>query len=187
MRARIGFAAVWIATTATGIAISWTGVGGAVRGTALDSPELAAEVPVRQGRPPALSSTAAPVRSPTPTPSKTGPGRGAEAGAEAGDEAGTGAGTGAGNAPRGERSASKKPSRAPDEKVRTYTVKSGRVVLALSGDAARLVSATPDNGFRAKVWEQDKWLRVDLTDDVHGSAVFAKWNGHPPIIQVYEY
>lgn len=179
MRARIGFAAVWIATTATGIAISWTGVGGAVRGTALDTPDLAAEVPVRQGRPPALSSTAAPVTSASPTPSKTSPGTGAEAGDETGTEAGA--------VPRGERSPSQKPSRAPDEKVRTYTVKSGRVVLALSGDAARLVSATPDNGFRAKVWEQDKWLRVDLTDDVHGSAVFAKWNGHPPIIQVYEY
>ncbi|TDC94229.1 hypothetical protein [Actinomadura sp. 7K507] len=174
MRARIGFTAVWVATTAAGIAISWTGVGGAVRGTALGTPDVAAEVPVLQGRPPAgpsagSSAEASPSASPSASPGRSGA-----------DAAPT-------PTPEGERPAAPEASRKPGEKVRTYTVKSGRVVLALSGDAARLVSATPDDGFQAKVWKQSKWLRVDLTDDVHGSAVFAKWNGHPPLIQVYEY
>lgn len=172
MRARIGFLAVWVATTVTGMVISWAGVGDAVRGTTLAGPDLAAEVPVRQGRPPVPApSSGEPAPSPSPSSSSPRPGSG-------------GASTAA---PGGGRSASPKPSQAPGETVRTYTVKSGRVVLALSDDEARLVSATPDDGFRAKVWLQSKWLRVDLTDDVHGSAVFAKWNGHPPIIQVYEY
>ncbi|TDC44811.1 hypothetical protein E1281_32540 [Actinomadura sp. KC345] len=172
MRARIGFTAVWAATTAAGIAISWTGVGGAVRGTALGSPDLAAEVPVLEGRPPAGPSAGASAEdSPSALPSPS------RSGADAAPTA----------TPEGERPASPEVSRKPGEKTRTYTVKSGSVVLALSDDAARLVSATPGDGFRAKVWRQSKWLRVDLTDDVHGSAVFAKWNGHPPIIQVYEY
>ncbi|MGP4023431.1 hypothetical protein [Actinomadura sp. 3N407] len=175
MRARIGFLAVWVATTVTGMVISWAGVGDAVRGTVVAGPDLAAQVPVRQGRPPApgpsSGASGEPAPSPSPTSSSPGPGSG-------------GASTAA---PGGARSASPKPSHAPGERVRTYTVKSGRVVLALSDDEARLVSATPDDGFRAKVWRQSKWLRVDLTDDVHGSAVFAKWNGHAPIIQVYEY
>ncbi|TDC68648.1 hypothetical protein E1200_10940 [Actinomadura sp. GC306] len=158
------------------MAISWAGVSGALRGTAEATPDLAAEVPVRQGRPPspgssaapsASSTTAAPSAAPSASPSRPAASRSA--------------------APGAGRSPEPRTSRRPDERVRTYTVKSGRVVLALSDESARLVSATPDDGFQAKVWRQEKWLRVDLTDDVHGSAVFATWHDGAVRVQVYEY
>ena len=171
MRARIGFIAVWVATTAAGIGISWAGVGDALRGTALPTQDLAAGVPVHEGRPPASDPSREPVsfgaRSASPTaapPTRTPVAR-----------------------PTGERPSAKPSTPRPDGNVRTYVVKSGSVVLSLSADSARLVSATPDNGFQAKVWRQEKWLRVDLTDGVKGSAVFAQWNGHAPLVQVYEY
>ncbi|WP_157963527.1 superantigen-like protein SSL4 [Actinocorallia populi] len=179
MQGRIGFIAVWVATTAAGMAISWAGVGDALRGTALPTQDLAAKVPVHEGRPPAsepagtpvpvlsaVATEAPPTRKPAPRPTpKSTP------------------------KPSSERPTprpSAPPSTAQGD-VRTYVVKSGRVVLALSADSARLVSATPNSGFQAKVWRQDQWLRVDLTDGVKGSAVFAKWNGHAPLVQVYEY
>ncbi|HEY8481622.1 MAG TPA: hypothetical protein VIL71_17490, partial [Spirillospora sp.] len=60
MGSRVGFMAVWTATTLTGMAISWTGVGGAMRGTAEAVPDSAAEVPVLQGRPPSAGPSASP-------------------------------------------------------------------------------------------------------------------------------
>ncbi|TDE36887.1 hypothetical protein [Actinomadura sp. 6K520] len=176
MRGRVGFIAVWTATTLTGMAISWAGVSGALRGTAEATPDLAAEVPVRHGRPPVSGPSAAPsATSGEPSPS---------ASASASPSRPGGSPTAA---PGGGRSPYPETSRRPDERVRTYTVKSGRVVLALSDESARLVSATPDDGFQAKVWRQEKWLRVDLTDDVHGSAVFATWHDGAVRVQVYEY
>ncbi|MFI0354467.1 hypothetical protein [Actinomadura sp. 9N407] len=172
MRVRIGFLAAWIATTAAGMAISWAGVGDAMRGTALATPDLAAEAPVRQGRPPTSGPSPEPTTSSEPDPSSSpSPAR-----SEPGDRSTT--------KPTARRSAS---PRAPSGRVRTYVVKSGRVVLEMSADSARLVSASPNSGFQAKVWRNDEWLRVDLTDGVHGSAVFATWNGHPPMVQIYEY
>ncbi|GAA2143251.1 hypothetical protein [Actinomadura napierensis] len=167
MRVRFRFTAVWIATTAAGIAISWAGVGHALRGTTLPAPDLAANVPVQRGRPPAPPSTAspsAPASAPRRSVSPT-----ASAGA------------------RGTAPTSPSASPSASGKVRTYVVRSGRVVLSLTSASARLVSAVPDSGFEAKTWRKAGWLRVDLTDGAHGSAVFATWNGHPPIVQVYEY
>lgn len=162
MRARIIFVAVWLATTAAGIAISWAGVGDALRGTALPTRDVAAEVPVREGRPPTQTPTPAPsttreTQRPRPRTSTT-PGR---------------------------SPAATQPS--PSGRVRTYTVKSGRVVVSLGTDSARLISAMPISGFQVKTWRNAEWLRVDLTDGTHGSAVFVTWNGHPPLVQVYEY
>jgi hypothetical protein len=71
--------------------------------------------------------------------------------------------------------------------VRVVIVRSGRVVLELSPAGARLVSASPNPGVRSQVWHQTTWLRVELTDGTHGSSVIASWNGHPPLIQTYEY
>ncbi|ROO90569.1 hypothetical protein EDD29_8300 [Actinocorallia herbida] len=186
MRVRLGFLAVWTATTAAGVGITWVGVGDAMRGTALPVPDAAAEVPVIQGRPP--SATADPVRDPaasTPSPTRSS--------ARPWPKAST---PGPGPAkptkpvkPTVQQSPTSRPepSPAPQGEVRTYVVASGRVVLSFTEDAAKLVSATPDSGFEVKVWKQTEWLRVDLTDGVRGSAVFATWNGHPPLVEVYEY
>ncbi|MDX6741992.1 hypothetical protein [Actinocorallia sp. A-T 12471] len=180
MRVRLGFLAVWTATTAAGVGITWVGVGDAMRGTALPVPDAAASVPVFQGRPPTATPeaaatiplTPAPTRPPRPTPKTSTPK------------------TQTPEPPkptRPEQPPSPKPSPAPQGEVRTYVVASGRVVLSFTEDSAKLVSATPDSGFEVKVWRQTEWLRVDLTDGVRGSAVFATWNGHPPMVEVYEY
>ncbi|WP_030170943.1 hypothetical protein [Spirillospora albida] len=166
MRSRILFVAVWLATTAAGIAISWAGVGDALRGTVLPTRDLAADVPVREGRPP--TATPVPERTPERTPATARETRRPSPSASPG-----GGGT------------AKPP--APSGKVRAYTVKSGRVVLSIGTDSARLVSAMPNSGFQVKTWRNTAWLRVDLTDGTHGSAVFVTWNGHPPLVEVYEY
>ncbi|WP_067488990.1 hypothetical protein [Actinomadura hibisca] len=185
MRSKVGFAAVWVITTAAGVAISWTGVSDAVRSTAATSPELSAGIPVHQGRPPSVS--AAPAPSPgrsrpagTPSPRRTSaspspstsPKRTAPAGAPS-------AGTPAGGAPSGGASAG--------EQIRTYTVRHGRVTLAIGRTSARLISTSPASGYKATVWRKSNWLRVDLADGQHGSAVFATWHAHAPLVEIYEY
>ncbi|MGI5165934.1 hypothetical protein ACQEU3_16385 [Spirillospora sp. CA-253888] len=181
MRSKAGFAAVWIVTTAAGVAISWAGVGDAVRSTASTTPELSAGIPVHQGRQPAMSpastpppekpqvtavpSTRRPSHSPTPkqTPTSGAPTAGAPTS----------------KAPSGKAS--------PGEEIRTYTVRHGRVTLAIGPDSARLVSTSPDSGYTAKVWRRSTWLRVDLTNGPHGSAVFVTWHSHAPLVEFHEY
>ncbi|WP_019631649.1 hypothetical protein [Actinomadura atramentaria] len=167
MRIKFRFIAVWTCVTAAGMAISWAGVGNAIRGTGLSALDLAAEAPGVQGGAAVAPSATVPVTSPsarTPPPVRTSPT--------------------ATRAPRERRTHA--PTR-PAEDLRTYTVKSGRVVLAFNSRTARYVSATPNGNFEVKVWRQSTWLRVDITDGTHGSAVFATWNGHPPIAETYEY
>lgn len=176
---------MWTATTAAGVGITWVGVGDALRGTAWAVPDVAAQVPVLQGRPPSLE--------PTGTPTHTAEERPATGVAGTSPSPTRPPSTSGTTAPSTGKPAQPKPSPAPSSApaetgaVRTYVVVSGSVVLSLGKESARLVSATPDNGFEVKVWEQTAWLRVDLTDGVHGSAVFARWNGHPPLVEVYEY
>ncbi|WP_026402595.1 MULTISPECIES: hypothetical protein [Actinomadura] len=162
---RIRFATAWCTATLAGLAVSWWGVQHAVGGTALGDAPVAA-VPVRTGRPPAPPD--APASAPatretlSPAPSRTAASRSATAAA------------GRSAAPSGGR-------------TRTFALKSGRVVLEVREHGARLVSASPEQGFEVREWRQVEWLRVDLTDGEHGSAVFATWNGHPTLVQVYEY
>ncbi|MFV2179660.1 hypothetical protein ACFHW2_21875 [Actinomadura sp. LOL_016] len=157
---RIRFAAAWCTATLAGLAVSWWGVQHAVGGTALGDAPVAA-VPARTGRPPAPETSPAPTPAQretlTPSPSAT---------------------------PTAERS-SAPPS--PAGRSRTYAVRSGRVVLDVREHGARLVSASPEQGFEVREWRQDTWLRVELTDGEHGSAVIATWHDHPTLVQVYEY
>lgn len=170
MKVPFRFMLVWGAVTATGMAISWAGVGDALRGTVLASPDLTAGLPVATGRPPTPPTSAAdsapPVRATAPASSPSPSSRRTPARA----------------------TASASPSAGPpDGKRRTYDVRSGRVVLAVGPRSAELVSAAPDNGFQTKVWRKSTWIRVELTDGTHGSAVIASWNDHPTIVQIYEY
>jgi len=70
--------------------------------------------------------------------------------------------------------------------VRSFTTKGGRAALALSA-AAKLVSATPVQGFRTTVTSEPYWLRVDFTDGKHTSSIIASWYLHAPTVQIYEY
>lgn len=163
------FIATWVAVTAAGMAISWAGVGDALRGTVVESPDLATGIPVETGRPVALPPATADSRPPAVRPSRD---RSTPAPSAAPSK-------------RAARPAA--PAASPGERIQTYVVKSGRVVYALNSKTTRLVSATPNAGFQTKVWRTSTWIRVDLTDGTHGSTVIAVWNGHPPIVQVSEF
>ncbi|MBE1533666.1 hypothetical protein [Actinomadura algeriensis] len=165
---RIRFATAWCTATLAGLTVSWWGVQHAVGGTALgDAP--AAAVPARTGRPPApTDAPASPAKRETlsPSPDRTSASPSAT--------------------PTAGRSTAP-PAASSGGRLRTFTLKSGRVVLEVHAHGARLVSASPERGFTVREWRREEWLRVDLTDGEHGSAVFATWNGHPTLVQVHEY
>ncbi|NRQ33005.1 hypothetical protein HII36_14310 [Nonomuraea sp. NN258] len=56
--------------------------------------------------------------------------------------------------------------------VKVVTVKGGEVAFEIGSTGCRLVSATPNSGYTAKVTRNDGWIRVDLINGEHGSAVF---------------
>lgn len=72
--------------------------------------------------------------------------------------------------------------------VRGWTLRGGRVVLALGPSTATLVSAVPNAGWRMQVWPEDGWLRVTFTLASGGAAstLFCTWNGHAPAVESYE-
>jgi hypothetical protein len=76
----------------------------------------------------------------------------------------------------------------PSATVHGYTLRGGRVVLALGPTAATLVSAVPNSGWKMQVWPEQGWLRVTFTSASGGSAstVISTWNGHAPSVQTYE-
>ena len=83
-------------------------------------------------------------------------------------------------------SASAKAKASPSTREHTYVVRGGRVVLAMTDTAARLVSATPNPGYAVQSWRGDQWLRVDFSKEDHTSSVIAAWNGHAPTVQSAE-
>jgi hypothetical protein len=94
--------------------------------------------------------------------------------------------------PDGESSTVAVPSKTPSASIvpttqdRTYVVKGGRVVLAVTPTMARLVSATPNPGYEVRTWHAGGWLRVDFTNGEREASLFATWNGHPPTVEVVD-
>lgn len=60
----------------------------------------------------------------------------------------------------------------PRGDVKVVTVKGGEVAFTIGAAGCGLVSATPNSGYTAKVSKNDGWIRVDLVQAEHGSAVF---------------
>ncbi|MFF5209240.1 hypothetical protein [Streptosporangium sp. NPDC000396] len=58
------------------------------------------------------------------------------------------------------------------EDVRVVRVKGGSASFVIEGGACRLVTAAPNAGYETKVSQADGWIRVDLVQGGHGSAVF---------------
>ncbi|CAG6393312.1 conserved exported hypothetical protein [Actinacidiphila cocklensis] len=154
---------VWALTTAAAATLSWFGVHSVLRGTAYDPPR-------------ALPVTAPTVGSPTSRPSPPAP------------PPTTRATSSRSARPHVPASASTSPSTSGGGDVHGYTMRGGRVVLALGPAAATLVSAVPNSGWKMQVWPEDGWLRVTFTSASGGAAstVFCTWNGHPPSVQAYE-
>ncbi|MFE0150557.1 hypothetical protein ACFWY5_25635 [Nonomuraea sp. NPDC059007] len=76
----------------------------------------------------------------------------------------------ASSTPTPRRTAKKTPK--PRGDVRVVTVKGGEVAFTIGAAGCGLVSATPNSGYTAKVSKNDGWIRVDLVQAEHGSAVF---------------
>lgn len=76
---------------------------------------------------------------------------------------------------------------APAAHDHTYVTRGGRVVLALTPDTVKLVSATPSPGYEVRTWHGSGWLRVEFMGGRHGtgSGVMATWNGHAPDVMVH--
>ncbi|GAA5163060.1 hypothetical protein [Amycolatopsis dongchuanensis] len=150
--------AAWAAATALGMAMSWFGVHSVLSADASgDAPQaipVTAPTPSPTLAPPTSTTTRS--SSPPPTSSTT-------------------------------RTTTSTPppvtSSSAAGDVRAYQLTGGRVVLELGATSAKLVSATPAEGWQVQAWQADGWLRVDFRRDGTTSSCFVTWNGHPPSVQ----
>lgn len=184
----------WLAATAVAVAVSWT-----VIRDATGPQTSAAPVPVIPvtGTPPpdpgaGGASRLAPAATSTTAPS---PGRSASTPAPTGSSpASTGTSPAARPTP-GPSSAGADPAAAdpgpdgtaPGPGVHSYRVTGGQVVLRFDAQQAELISAAPADGYQARSWRADGWLRIDFSGQAGTSSVFVTWNGHPPAIRAVEY
>lgn len=78
------------------------------------------------------------------------------------------------------------PTSAPATRDHTYATRGGRVVLAFTPTAAKLVSAVPNPGYEVSTWHGPGWLRVEFMGGKHAAAsgVLVTWNGHAPDVMV---
>ena len=165
----------WLAATSGAVALSWFGVHSVLTGTAYDPPRaLPVTGNARQptdgtsSSDPVTSSTSRPKPSATSNPSTTPSGNASAANTPASPA----------------KSPRSSPSRAGE--VRSYSLQGGRVALELGPTWAKLVSATPNDGYQMQVWEEAEWIRVDFSTATHTSSLFCTWNGHPPAVQTVE-
>ncbi|MCD9195093.1 hypothetical protein LUZ64_28295 [Streptomyces albireticuli] len=178
MRRGMMRALLWALATTVAMAVSWYGVRTVLAGTAYEPPRAlpisgaaAPTTAVPATRAPAPTPSAPPSRpvgtEPPPTPRVSPPSPSAP-------EPDSG---GSAEAPSPERGAGE---------VKSFQVRGGRAVFDLGESAATLVSATPDEGWRMRVWKQTAWIRVDFVAGERTTSVFVTWNGHPPHVRTVE-
>ncbi|MEV2243716.1 hypothetical protein [Streptomyces sp. NPDC049970] len=173
-------AVAWSLATGAAVTLSWWGVHTVMSGTAYDPPRaVPISVGARGGQAtgePVSSSTHRSLPSPSPSPTAT----------------------------RASPPASPRPSRQPSSRppatapgparssaaagdVKSYPTRGGRVVLELTDHEAKLVSATPEQGWSMQVWTNPEWIRVDFSDGAGATvSVFCTWNGHPPTVETVD-
>lgn len=180
MRRGLVHALAWLLATGAAVTLSWWGVHTVMAGTAYDPPRavpLAVGARAEQGtREPVSSSTQRP---PPPSPS---PSRSSHSSHSSPKATST-------PAPRTTRPpASRKPSVPPSAaagEVKSYRTDGGRVAFELGSGSAKLVSATPAQGWSMRVWTNTTWIRVDFSDETGATySVFCTWNDHQPQVQV---
>ncbi|MFJ8039517.1 hypothetical protein ACIRBX_03255 [Kitasatospora sp. NPDC096147] len=183
----------WLAATAAAAAISWAGVNLVLREAVFGPPD-AVFVPARPG---AIAGALPPVSTPAAARStgRATPAPGATVGLVPSGPVPSGAAPttpSASRSPRATAGVTTTPSAPPPAAApegadsRGYTVRGGRVALALGRDSATLISASPGPGWAVQTWRTETWLRVDFTKDGRTSSVFATWNGHAPLVETYE-
>jgi hypothetical protein len=166
MRRAVLYLALWAGATGLAVTLSWLGVRAVLRGAVFDQPGA---IPV-----------VGPVIHASPAPPTTG---------------GTPGATPTVRPPRRTPRSALRPSSAPASpsaasrpaNVRSFTSRGGRAAFSLTSGAARLVSATPAQGYGTKVTPGTGWLRVDFAAGDRTSSIIASWYQHAPTVQIYEY
>ncbi|WP_406450392.1 hypothetical protein OG782_12775 [Streptomyces sp. NBC_00876] len=170
-------ALAWSLATGAAVTLSWWGVHTVMAGTAYDPPRA---VPIAGARGDGdaagtlASSTHRPKASPSKSPRAT-----------------------PRTAPKPSPTRSRTPSHTPagtprptatataSGTVRSYGTDGGRIVFELGTDSAKLVSATPEQGWSVQVWTNTTWIRVNFAqDDGATVSVFCTWNDHPPQVEI---
>ncbi|MFD0891421.1 hypothetical protein ACFQ08_43315, partial [Streptosporangium algeriense] len=77
------------------------------------------------------------------------------------------------------------PHLAAEGGTKTVSAKNGSVVFSIEGGVCRVVSANPNAGYEAQVTQAEGWVRVDLVQGQHGSAVYCV--GRESRTDVWEY
>ncbi|MEU9204151.1 hypothetical protein [Streptomyces sp. NPDC048332] len=174
-------ALAWSLATGAAVTLSWWGVHTVMAGTAYDPPRA---VPIEAGAGGGRDSSenlSSSTHRPEPAPSRS-PSAPPRA-------------TASSAAPEPSVTASRSPSRTPagtprptataSGTARSYQTDGGRIVFELGSDSAKLVSATPEQGWSVQVWTNTTWIRVNFTrDDSTTVSVFCTWNDHPPQVEI---
>lgn len=157
MRRTTKYIALWVGATALTVMLSWLGVRSVLHTAVFEQPTAVGAVRRTDGTP--ASSSASPTASASASiaPTGTPPAQSTGGRAVAGDPA-----------------------------IRSVEVRGGRAVFSVGGDSARLVSATPESGYRTEVSRNLGWIRVDFVSGQGWSSVIASWYRHKPTIEVYE-
>ncbi|MEZ0073896.1 hypothetical protein [Planotetraspora sp. GP83] len=209
MRRCVGYTLAWCGATALAVGVSWLGVRDVLRSTVLDEAPLAPVVAVAGAVAPTVTA-AVPLMGPAPhrhtsptakaspsprTPVRVSPARhspSSPASPSSRPHSTAGSTTKATTRPTvrptaGPANPPSRPTPSPTgESLHTFTLKGGRATIAVTDKDCRVVTATPNDGYELKVWENTGWLRVTFLQGTHESSAFCTWNALPPRLDTYE-
>ncbi|MER5275117.1 hypothetical protein ABT025_05085 [Streptomyces sp. NPDC002809] len=171
-------ALAWSLATGAAVTLSWWGVHTVMAGTAYDPPRAVPIAAEPRGDRTGAGILSSSTHRPEPSPSKT---------VRATPR----------TTPKPSPTASRTPSHTPagtprptatataSGTARSYATDGGRIVFELGTDSAKLVSATPEQGWSVQVWTNTTWIRVNFTkDDGTTVSVYCTWNDHPPQVEI---
>ncbi|MCT9929024.1 hypothetical protein N5079_02195 [Planotetraspora sp. A-T 1434] len=213
MRRCVGYTLAWCGATALAVGVSWLGVRDVLRSTVLDEAPLAPVVAVAGAVAPTVTA-AVPLMSPAPlspaprrhtspttkaspwprtlvrvSPARHSPSSPASPSSRPRSTAGstTKASARPTVRPTAQPTGQSRPTPSPTgESLHTFTLKGGRATIAVTDKDCRVVTATPNDGYELKVWENVGWLRVTFLQGTHESSAFCTWNALPPRLDTYE-
>lgn len=178
MRRGLVHGLAWSLATGAAVTLSWWGVHTVMAGTAYDPPRavpISASASARATTETLSSSTHRPEPSASP-----GAGRPRPA-----PKASVSTSPARSHAPAGTPRPTPSATAGPAGTARSYATDGGRVVFELGAASAKLVSATPEQGWSMRVWTEPSWIRVNFArDDGTTVSVFCTWNGYPPKVEI---
>ncbi|MEU8177545.1 hypothetical protein AB0C14_32130 [Microbispora hainanensis] len=214
MRRTAGYLIAWCGATAVAVGVSWLGVRDVLRSAILDDAPLAPVVAVAAppsaspGAPtpdggvsekPSKEPSAVPSQQPSAEPSGPRPSGGATPARRSPSRPAATPVRTMRTSPAPHPARATRPARttesstaprqrkaADGESLHTFALKGGRATIAVTSADCHVVTATPNDGYEVKVWEEEQWLRVAFLRDAHESSAFCTWNALPPRLDTYE-